>query len=137
MIITNQLINFLNLSQTLSYSHIILTNQVSIVFCTCNTNKIYLDQKISKELHAILQLYRSDPSLIDYINTDMDRIIPICKKFNCMSYQSQIILPIVQNNLLQGLLIFLSKKEHYLPSSLKFAKTTRHFVEVFSDKTYQ
>lgn len=137
MYITEKLTNFLNLSENLSQSHIILTDKNSVVFLTHDKNLPNINTKISKELNEILKLYSTDQSLIDYINTNMDRIIPICEDFNSTLYKSQIILPIFQNNLLEGLLIFLSEKEHYLPSNLKFAKTTKHFVEIFSSKKYQ
>lgn len=136
MHITNQLTNFLELSKNLSYSHIILTNLNSIIWVASDTKNDYLNMEISNELKQILQLYSSDQDLIDYINTTMDKIIPICQHPDCINYQSQIILPVIQNNILKGLLIFLSEKERYLTSNLNFAKTTKHFVEIFSTEHY-
>lgn len=136
MYITNQLTSFLDLSKTLSNSHIILTNLKSIILVASDTKSNYLNMEISNELKQILKLYSSNQNLIDYINTTMDTIIPICKYKDCCNYQSQIILPVVQNKILKGLLIFLSEKERYLVSNLNFAKTTKHFVEIFSTKNY-
>lgn len=136
MHITNQLTTFLDLSKNLSHSHIILTNLNSIIWVASDTKNDYLNMDISGELKQVLQLYSSDQDLVDYINTTMDKIIPICTNPDCVDYQSQIILPVIQNNILKGLLIFLSENERYLISNLNFAKTTKHFVEIFSTRNY-
>lgn len=135
MYITNKLINFLNDAGFLSNSTIILTDLKKVVFVSSNSTCNYLNKDLSCDLTNILNLYTSDMCFSDYINTSMDTIIPIV--FNdSYTYMSQIILPIVHNEIVDGLLIFLSDDRKYLLSNLKFAKTTKHFTEVLSTNEY-
>lgn len=133
MYITNSLKNFLTISMDLSHSTIILTDLNSIIYvATPHDDAKYLHHKISSELKQILNLYLTDPSASQYLNTTMNRIIPIIQNDSTDKYLSQIILPIVQYEKLQGLLIFVSEDREYIESNLDFAKTTKHFVEIFS-----
>lgn len=66
------------------------------------------------------------------MNTSMDSIVPIVVGDDISKYKSQIILPIVHNDIVDGLLIFLTDERKYLASNLNFAKTTQHFAQLFS-----
>lgn len=133
MHITKLLTNFLEISKDLSHSTIVLTDLDSIIYVACEHDYLsYLHHEISYDLKQILNLYFSDPSASQYLNTTMNRIIPIIKNDNINKYISQIILPIFQDKTICGLLIFLSEDREYIESNLDFAKTTKHFVELFS-----
>lgn len=133
MNITKSLKKFLNISRDLSHSTILLTNLEHIICVSSLTNDdYYLQQKISNDLKQILKLYSSDASASQYLNTTMNRIIPIINNYVPNQYLSQIILPILQHEVLQGLLIFVSEDREYIASNLEFAKTTKHFVEILS-----
>lgn len=136
MYLTKILTNFLDLSCKLSNSTILLTNKERIIFVSSNTdNKIYLDKKISTDLKNILNLYETDISTVNYMNTTMDSIINLSCDDNVNMYSSQIILPIA-HEYVEGLLIFFTNNRRYLPSNLNFAMTTKQFTEVFSTKEY-
>ena len=144
MYITKILTDFLTLSQSLSNSTILLTDTEKVILCLFDkeNNKIqkknndYLNKTISDSLKQILNLYNSDINTIDYMNTTMDSIIPLVVNDDVSNYRSQIILPITHDCSVEGLLIFITDDREYLPSNLKFAKTTKHFVELFSSKRY-
>lgn len=86
--------------------------------------------------YGFLNLYKRDLNSIDYVNTSMNSIVPIVVDDDISKYQSQIILPIVHNEMVDGLLIFVADNRKYLESNLRFAKTAKHFVELFSTETY-
>lgn len=134
MFITKSLIDFLNLSQNLSDSNIILTDFGRITFTSSNVEKGYLNSELSNSLKQILTSSHLDD--ISYLNTTIDSIIPLINNDNVLKYKSQIILPVVYNSTPDGLLIFFTEDREYLPSNLKFAKTTKHFVELFGTKDY-
>lgn len=134
MFITKSLIDFLNLSQNLSDSNIILTDFGRITFTSSNVEKGYLNSELSNSLKQILTSSHLDD--ISYLNTTIDSIIPLVNNDNILKYKSQIILPVVYNSTPDGLLIFFTEDREYLPSNLKFAKTTKHFVELFGTKDY-
>lgn len=137
MHITKSLTDFLAISKDLSHSTILLTNLDSIVYISSeNDSSMYLDHKISSDLKQILNLYLTDSSATQYLNTTMNRVVPIIENEDVNRYLSQIILPIVQNEQLQGLLIFVSEDRQYIETNLEFAKTTKHFVEIFSMENY-
>ena len=133
MYITNKLIDFLNNSSFLSNSTIILTDLKKVVFVSSSSTTNYLNKDLSCDLINILNLYISDMYFSDYINASMDTIVPIVSNDSC-TYMSQIILPIVKNEVVERLFIFASEKRKYLLSNLRFAKTTKHFVELISAK---
>ena len=134
MFITKSLINFLNLSQNLSDSNIILTDLKRITFTSSNVEGSYLNNELSNYLKQVLASSSLDD--ISYLNTTLDSIIPLVNNDNILKYKSQIILPIFHNSIPDGLLIFFTEDREYLPSNLKFAKTTKHFVELFGTKDY-
>ena len=140
MYITDVLKDFLSLSQSLANSTILLTDTEKVILAfyddDMKNKNDYLDKEISKSLKRILTLYSSDINAVDYMNTTMESIIPLVVNDDITNYTSQIILPITENYNVTGLLIFLTDNRKYLPSNLKFAKTTKHFVEIFSSKQY-
>lgn len=136
MYVTKKLIDFLELSSQLANSSIILTNNTRVLFASSNAdNNIYLNKKISKDLENIFLLYSSDSSSFNYINSTMDSVINLIINDDSSRYSSQIILPIMHNNL-DGLLIFFTNNRKYIKSNLNFALTTRHFAELFSTRAY-
>ncbi len=136
MYITDKLVNFLRDSEHLSNSTIILTDLEEVVYVVSDKDTNYLDKKLSNSLKQILNLYKTDINTIDYMNTTLDSIIPITTDDDISKYKSQIILPIIHNYIIDGLLIFITDNRKYLSSSLKYAKTTQHFVEVLTSKEY-
>ena len=66
----------------------------------------------------------------------MTNIIPIILNDDVSKYKSQIILPIIHNNIIDGLLIFMTCDRFYIKSNLKFARTTKHFVELLGYSNY-
>lgn len=136
MYITNKLIDFLNTAKFLSNSTIILTDVEKVIFSASDNYNDFLDKYISNSLKQILNLFKYDISTVDYINTSLDIVVPIILNDDISRYMSQIILPILHDNIVVGLLIFITNNRKYLPSNLKFAKTTQHFTEIFSTKQY-
>lgn len=134
MFITKSLINFLNSSCNLSNSNIVLTDLKRIIFTSSDVETCYLNSKLSGSLKQILDSNYLNKTT--YLNTTTDSIVPLIDNDNNLRYKSQIILPIFHNDVLDGLLIFFTEDREYLPSNLKFAKTTKHFVELFSTKDY-
>lgn len=133
MNVSQSLKKFLNISRDLSHSTILLTDLECIIYVASQeNNNQYCNQKISNDLKQILKLYHNDSSASQYLNTTMNRIIPIIEHESLDQYLSQIILPVIQHEILQGLLIFVSEDREYISSNLDFAKTTKHFVEIFS-----
>lgn len=135
MYVTNSLIEFLNMSSSISNSNIILTDLEKVIWVSSSQISGYLDVSLSCKLKEILNLYTLDISFSDYMNVSMDSVVPIVDNDD-YKYISQIILPIVHNEYVDGLLIFTTEDRKYLPSNLKFAKTTKYFTEVFSTKKY-
>lgn len=136
MYITDKLIKFLNDSKFLSNSTIILTDLEKVILTVSDKDTNYLNKKISNSLNQVINLYKSDINTVDYMNTTLDSIIPITIDDDITKYKSQIILPIIHDYIIDGLLIFIADNRKYLSSSLKYAKTTQHFVEVFTTKEY-
>lgn len=136
MYITNSLSKFLNDARILSDSTIILTDLDNVVFVASNKSTNYLNKILSEDLKQILKLYINDTSTIGYMNTTMDSILPITLDDDISKYKSQIILPIIHNDIVIGLLIFIADNRKYISSSLKFAKTTQHFTEEFITRAY-
>lgn len=136
MYVTKKLIDFLNLSGELSHSTIVLTDTEKVILITSKEfTSLYLNKEISDNLKNVLQLYKSDNTAIDYINTDMTNIMNLVIDDNISRYRSQIILPIIHDTI-DGLLIFFTNNRNYIPSNLRFAMTTKHFVELYSSKEY-
>ncbi len=129
MYVNNRLIEFLNMSSFISRSNIFLTDLEKVIFISSNASSDYLNNVLSIELKKILNLYINDTSCADYLNVSMDNIVPIFWG-DTAKYMSQIILPIVTNCVVAGLLIFTADDRKYLPSNLKYAKTTKQFAEV-------
>ena len=134
--ITNSLINFLNDSKFLSNSTIILTDLEKVIFVESDNSNNYLNTELSTSLKQIINLFETDINTVDYMNTTLDNIVPITIDDDITKYKSQIILPIIHDSIIDGLLIFIADNRKYLASSLKYAKTTQHFVEVFTTKEY-
>lgn len=134
MYITQSLINFLNSSTSLSNSNIILTDLEQVVFASSDIEKNYLNRKLNKSLTQILD--SSSLASCSYLNNARESILPLIIDDNVLKYRSQIILPIIHSNAPDGLLIFFTDDRKYLPSNLRFAETTKYFVEVFSTKDY-
>lgn len=130
MYINNSLNSFLNDSQKLSHSTILLANRNNIVFVSPSNIdyfETFMNHSISKDLkHLFNQFNKQKKNEILYSRNSNSTIKLIYH--DRIVYQSQIILPIV-NNLLEGLLIFFSTDREYLPSNLRYARTTKYFIE--------
>lgn len=108
MYITNKLIDFLNTAKFLSNSTIILTDVEKVIFSASDNYNDFLDKYISNSLKQILNLFKYDISTVDYINTSLDIVVPIILNDDISRYMSQIILPILHDNIVVGLLIFIT-----------------------------
>ncbi len=136
MYITDSLVEFLHNSMLLSDSTIILTDLNKIIFVASNDDNNYMNKNLSDNLRKLLHLYTFDFAYADYLNVSMNTVVPIIDNDDISKYKSQIVLPIIHNNIIDGLLIFITDKREYLESNLKYAKTAKHFVEIFSTKDY-
>lgn len=134
LFITKSLIDFLNSSCNLSNSNIVLTDLKRVIFTSSDVETYYLNNELSDSLKQILDSAYLNKTT--YLNTTIDSIVPLIDNDNILKYKSQIILPIFHDDTLDGLLIFFTEDREYLPSNLKFAETTKHFVELFSTKDY-
>ena len=129
MHISNSLNNFLNDSQSLSHSIILLADRNNFIFVS-PSNPLYfntfMNHSISKELKHLFKQFKQEKREILYSNSSNSTIKLIYH--DSIAYQSQIILPI-NKNFIEGLLIFFSTDREYLPSNLRFAKTTKYLIE--------
>lgn len=130
MFINSSLNSFLNDSQRLSHSTILLANRNNIIFVSPSNIgyfKTFMNHSISKDLkHLFNQFNQQKKNEILYSRNSNSTIKLIYH--DRIAYQSQIILPIV-DNFLEGLLIFFSTDREYLPSNLRYARTTKYFIE--------
>lgn len=106
MYITDSLVEFLHNSMILSSSTIILTDLDKVIFVDSNDNNNYLNKSIHDSLKNLLYLYTTDPCYADYMNVSMDTIVPIVDNDDVSKYKSQIILPIIHNNIVDRFAYF-------------------------------
>lgn len=130
MHINDTLTNFLNDSQKLSHSTILLADRNNIIFVSpinINYFDIFMNHSISKDLkHLFKQFHKQKKNEILYSENSNSTIKLIYH--DRIAYKSQFILPI-NAPLMEGLLIFFSTDRDYLPSNLRYAKTTKYFIE--------
>lgn len=101
MYITDSLVNFLNDSMLLSNSTIVLTDLNKVIFVASNKNTGYLNKSLSDDLKKILSLYIFDSTCIDCMNVSMNTIVPIVENDDVSKYKSQIVLPIIHNDVIE------------------------------------
>lgn len=106
MYITDSLVEFLHNSMLLSDSTIILTDLNKVVFVASNEDNNYLNKNLHDNLKKLLSLYVSDSCYIDYMNTSMDTIVPIVEDDDISRYESQIVLPIIHNGIIDRFVNF-------------------------------
>lgn len=122
--------NFLENSHTISNFNIILTDLNNIIFSRPKySSKNYINKKISFELEKYIYSINCSnyQDSILLINSPEDTK-PIYYS-DTKKYYSQIILPILCENNVSGILIFYSFNNNFNDDDLKFAKTTKYFVE--------
>ena len=132
MFSSENIANFLEDSHIISNFNIILTDLNNIIFSApkyCSKN--YINKKISYDLKKYIYSincsnYQDSILLIN----DSNNIKPIYHS-DTQKYYSQIILPILCENNVYGVLIFYSYNNYFNSDDLKFAKTTKYFVEKF------
>lgn len=122
--------NFLENSHTISNFNIILTDLNNIIFSSPKySSEKYINKKISydlkKYIYSINCSNYQDSILL--INRPEDTK-PIYYS-DTQKYHSQIILPILYENNVSGILVFYSHNNNFNNNDLKFAKTTKYFVE--------
>lgn len=130
MNISNSLNNFLNDSQKLSHSTILLTDRNNIIFVSPSNVEffnIFMNHSISKDLKHLLKQFNKQKKNEILYSKNLNSTINLIYH-DSLAYEFQIILPII-NNLIEGLLIFFSIDRDYLPSNLRYAKTTKYFIE--------
>ena len=124
--------NFLENSHTISNFNIILTNLNNIIF---SSPKYYSEKYINKQISDDLKKYIYSINCSNYQDSillinDSKNTKPIYH-LDTQKYYSQIILPILCENNVYGVLIFYSYNNNFNCDDLKFAKTTKYFVEKF------
>lgn len=127
MKINDSLITFLNNSRTLSHCSILLSDTSKFIFTALYfENDIFIDKKISNDLK---NLFMNNYECYTTISSN-NPCIKLVEDDN-IKYTSQIILPIIHDTF-DGILIFFSTDKNYLESNLKFAQTTKYFIEKLS-----
>lgn len=106
MYITDSLVEFLHNSMLLSRSTIILTDLNKVVFVASNDDNNYLNKNLHDNMKKLLSLYAADSCYIDYMNISMDTIVPIVEDDDILKYESQIVLPIIHNNIVDRFAYF-------------------------------
>lgn len=106
MYITDSLVNFLNNSMLLSDSTIVLTDLEKVVFVASNKDVNYLNKKLSDSLKKLLSLYIFDCGYVDYMNVSMGTIVPITEDDDISKYKSQIVLPVIHNDMVDRIVNF-------------------------------
>lgn len=130
MNISNSLNNFLNDSQRLSHSIILLTDRSNVIFVSSSNTEYFntfMNHSISKDLKYLLKKFSEQKKNEILYSKNLNSTIKLIYH-DTIAYEFQIILPII-DNLVEGLLIFFSTDREYLPSNLRYAKTTKYFVE--------
>lgn len=130
MNISNSLNNFLNDSQRLSHSIILLTDRSNVIFVSSSNAEYFntfMNHSISKDLKYLLKKFSEQKKNEILYSKNLNSTIKLIYH-DTIAYEFQIILPII-DNLVEGLLIFFSTDREYLPSNLRYAKTTKYFVE--------
>ncbi|MEG1363915.1 MAG: hypothetical protein RSC92_05750 [Clostridia bacterium] len=119
--------NFINSSTSVNYfNNIYITNLEKIELSIPETYK--KDCLISKELHN----FKNTITHKKYILTGKN-LIQILNNEK-QKYKSQIILPIIVDNILYGYFICISVNIIFKKVHLKYAKTTLYFIEKFIKK---
>lgn len=106
MYITDSLVEFLHNSMLLSDSTIILTDLTKVVFVASNNDNNYLNKNLHDNMKKLLNLYILDSCYIDYMNVSMDTIVPIVEEDDILKYESQIVLPVIHNDIVDRFTYF-------------------------------
>lgn len=106
MYITDSLVNFLNDSMILSNSTIVLTDLNKVVFVASTKDTGYLNKVLSDDLRKVLNLYIYDSTYVDCMNVSMNTIVPIVEDDDVSKYKSQIVLPIIHNDVVDRIINF-------------------------------
>lgn len=135
MKISKTLINYLFNSNRLLESNILITNLNSIIYANTYNNPIkYENTQLSNDLKCLISQWE------DFSN--YDKFLILKDNFyelntdNSFLYKGQMFLPIFHNKNLSGVLIFFRNNRNFIESSLKYARTIKHFVEIFTSDDY-
>ncbi|MCI8353145.1 MAG: hypothetical protein HFJ58_06160 [Clostridia bacterium] len=90
----------------LSDSTIILTDLTKVVFVASNNDNNYLNKNLHDNMKKLLNLYILDSCYIDYMNVSMDTIVPIVEEDDILKYESQIVLPVIHNDIVDRFTYF-------------------------------
>jgi hypothetical protein len=133
MKISKTITRYLSNSYSILKSNIIITNLSSIILS--NNEKIScINAPLSDDLKNLIAKWENCENSEQYLLLT-NNFIKICNT-DPYSYMGQIIFPIFHNNKLDGLLIFFRNKQNFIQSSLKYAKTVKHFTEIFTDDDF-
>lgn len=130
MILDENIINFLHNSHIISNFNIILTDLENIIFSSTHyLSDNYLNKKISPDLKKYIYSINCSNYQDSFIliNNPFEAKALFYNDTN--NYHSQIILPILYQNNVNGVLIFYSNNNNFNNNDLKFAKTAKYFVE--------
>lgn len=134
MKISKTLLEYLYQSHCTVVSNILLTD-LSTIKVIVQDKKIEQNANIpiTEGLQKIIKNFKSSNNT-SYIKTNIDSISLFETDSN--DYLGQMILPISHNNELSGLLVFYRYDNNFINSSLKYGKTIKHFVEIFSSDDF-
>lgn len=133
MKISKTIINYLSDSYSMLKSNIIITDLSSIILSN-NKELSCINTPLSNELKKLIIKWKSSANSEQYLLL-IDNFINVCNN-DSYSYMGQMIFPIFHNNKLDGLLIFFRDKQNFIQSSLKYAKTIKHFTQIFTDNDF-
>jgi len=153
MLLSNNLLHFLDSSSHILDCGIIITDLSKIIYA--NTSSLYslfnplqecnyISKQISKDLSEIVLKW----SNIDHSNNDIyeiynnyytesnnKSIIKLTEDDKAL-YLAQSIFPIFNNSKLEGLFICFRNHKHYIDSSIKPIITTRNFIQKSLNNNY-
>jgi hypothetical protein len=123
--------DFIDISAKLSFgSTIYITDLEKVLYVDSGSFSGTQDIEISKELSLILNYFEND--FTNSIIFNDKEVVPIyINQSEDIKYITQIILPIIINDKIFGMLINTNEHNYYEDVNLRYAKTTREFVEVF------
>ena len=137
MKISKTLIHYLSNSSNLLESNIIITNADTIIYANTYNNLLkYENIPLSDDLRQLYNKWSNYNNYDEFLILT-DNFFKIHPNTNFL-YKGQLFLPIFNTNkdTISGLLIFFRDNRNFVKSSLKYAKTIKHFIEIFTADDY-
>lgn len=153
MLLSDKLLHYLDSSSKVLDCGIIITDLSKIIYANTSSIYSYFDsiqecnyiyKKISKELNKIIFKWSNFDCYNDslykiynnyYTEKNHKSILKLVEDDNSL-YLAQSILPIFNNDNLEGLFICFRNNRHYIDSNIKPIRTTRNCIENFIKNNY-